>query len=117
MAYTLTWNGNSLPKAEIDGVDIEPVVIGSTHRTPDASLRMGVLGQASVIRIRWKLRSASDRSTLKGYWNSLYNQDAKTLVLPTGDSYSVLARNYYERAVHMGASAIRYNITMTFEEV
>ena len=116
MSYTLTWNGNNLPKAKIDGVDVQPVKVGSTHRTPDATLRASVLGKAAVIRLTWENRSSSDRSTLKGYWDALYNQDAKTLVLPNGDSYSVLPMTYQERAKHFGASAIRYDITMTFEE-
>lgn len=118
MSYTLTWNGTSMPKAEIDGISIDGLVFGSVHRTPDGTERVSVTGEASVIKIQWRKRTSDERATLKALYYSLYDEDAKALVLPTGDTFYVLAARdgYKERAVHMGASAIRYDMSITFEE-
>jgi len=119
MSYTLTLNGTALPKADIDGITIDGVVLNSTHRTPDATLRASVLGDATTIKIQFSLRTQTERNTTKALYYSLYDGAAVPLVLPTGDTFYVLMvrDGYRERPRHMGASAIRYDMAITFEEV
>lgn len=119
MTYTLTLNGSALPKADIGGITIDGVVLGSSHRTPDATLRATVLGDATTIKIQFSLRTQAERDTTKALYYSLYDGAAVPLVLPTGDTFYVLMirDGYKEHPKHMGATAIRYDIAITFEEV
>ena len=119
MTYTLTLNGSALPKADISGIIIDGIVLGSEHRTPDATLRGSVLGDATTIKIVFSKRTQAERDTTKALYYSLYDGAAVPLVLPTGDTFYVLMikDGYKERPHHMGATAIRYDMAITFEEV
>ena len=119
MSYTLTLNGTALPKAAIDGITINGVVMGSSHRTPDATLRAAVLGDAVTIKMQWNMRSQAERDTTKALYYSLYDGDAVALVLPWGDTFYVLMirDGYQEHPHHMGASSVRWDMSITCEEV
>lgn len=119
MSYTLTLNGTALPKADVDGITIDGAVLGSSHRTPDAGLRVAVLGDAVTIKIQWHKRTQAERDAVKALYYLLYDGGVVPLVLPTGDTfYVVMVKDgYREQIQHMGASAIRYDMAITFEEV
>lgn len=119
MTYTLTLNGSALPKAAIDGITINGVVMGSSHRTPDATLRAAVLGDATTIKMQFVKRSQAERDTTKALFYSLYDGPAVALVLPWGDTFYVLMikDGYQEHPHHMGASSVRWDMAITCEEV
>ena len=115
MSYTLTWAGTTLPDAKTDGIEVEEMVIGSTHRTADATLRQSVVELKHVVRIDWPLLSSADWTTLHGAWVA-NAETAAVLVLPSGDSYTVVGRSLRRGQRNMGGSTIRYQPTIVFEE-
>lgn len=116
MAYTLTLAGQSLPKAETDGIDIQEIVIGSTHRTPDTTLRQSVVDVKHSIRIQWPWLTSASYGTVHSTWASYFDQGAQTLVLPSGDSYTVFLREFRHPQQNMGGSAIYYRPSWLLEE-
>lgn len=116
MSYTLTFAGQSLPKAEVDGIDIQEVTIGSTHRTPDATMRQSVVDLKHIVKIQWPWLNSAAYGSVHSAHASYYDAAAQPLVLPSGDTYTGWVREFRHPQMNMGGSTIWYRPSWVFEE-
>lgn len=101
-----TWGGTAIT-AETTWT-IADEFVGSQYVTADGALNSDTIATVKRLSLRWDLITSAERDTL--YTKATTNSSA-TLVLPSGDSYTVIPLRGTFRASPVGGKSALWNVS------